>query len=105
RRIAALCQAGEALVAVVLVLGAASREITRNILFVLAFSLGTALAFEMPTSQALLPNLVPAGLFSRAVSASASVMLAATIAAPALGCLLYASGASWIYVPTATPYV
>ncbi|MDF5995060.1 MFS transporter [Pseudomonas aeruginosa] len=105
RRIAALCQAGQALVAVALVLGAASGEITRNMIFVLAFALGTARAFEMPTTQALLPNLVPAGLFPRAVAASASAMQAATIAAPALGGLLYAFGASWVYVPTATLYV
>ncbi len=32
-------------------------------------------------------------------------MQAATIAAPALGGLLYAFGASWVYVPTATLYV
>ncbi|MEB3940884.1 MFS transporter, partial [Pseudomonas aeruginosa] len=57
RRIAALCQTGQALVAVALVLGAASGEITRNMIFVLAFALGTARAFEMPTTQALLPNL------------------------------------------------
>ncbi|MDQ6230977.1 MFS transporter, partial [Pseudomonas aeruginosa] len=44
RRIAALCQAGQALVAVALVLGAASGEITRNMIFVLAFALGTARA-------------------------------------------------------------
>ena len=81
------------------------REITRNMIFVLAFALGTARAFEMPTTQALLPNLVPAGLFPRAVAASASAMQAATIAAPALGGLLYAFGASWVYVPTATLYV
>ena len=105
RRIAALCQTGQALVAVALVLGAASGEITRNMIFVLAFALGTARAFEMPTTQALLPNLVPAGLFPRAVAASASAMQAATIAAPALGGLLYAFGASWVYVPTATLYV
>lgn len=87
RRIAALCQAGQALVAVALVLGAASGEITRNMIFVLAFALGTARAFEMPTTQALLPNLVPAGLFPRAVAASASAMQAATIAArPSAAC-------------------
>ncbi|MCY1174476.1 Enterobactin exporter EntS [compost metagenome] len=58
----------------------------------------------MPTTQALLPNIVPTGLFPRAVAASASATQAATIAAPALGGLLYAFGAFWVYAPTAVLY-
>ncbi|KAF1052190.1 MAG: Enterobactin exporter EntS [Stenotrophomonas maltophilia] len=104
RRVAALCQIAQGLVAVALVLGAGTDNVTRNMIFVLAFLLGSARAFEMPTTQALLPNIVPTGLFPRAVAASASAMQAATIAAPALGGLLYAFGAFWVYAPTAVLY-
>lgn len=104
RRIASICQIGQGLVAVALVVGASTDSVTREMIFVMAFLLGTARAFEMPTTQALLPNIVPTALFPRAVAASASAMQAATIAAPALGGLLYAFGAFWVYTPTAVLY-
>ncbi|SDI10781.1 Predicted arabinose efflux permease, MFS family [Pseudomonas delhiensis] len=104
RKVAALCQVAQGLVALALVLGASTGSVTREMIFVLAFLLGSARSFEMPTTQALLPNLVPSALFPRAVAASASAMQAATIAAPALGGLLYAFGAFWVYAPTTLLY-
>lgn len=104
RRIASLCQVGQGLIAVALVIGASTDNVTREMIFVMAFLLGTARAFEMPTTQALLPNIVPTTLFPRAVAASASAMQAATIAAPAFGGFLYAFGAFWVYTPTAILY-
>ncbi|SDO04878.1 MFS transporter [Pseudomonas jinjuensis] len=104
RRVASICQVGQGLIALALVIGSSSDNVTREMIFVLAFLLGTARSFEMPTTQALLPNIVPTGLFPRAVAASASATQAATIAAPALGGLLYAFGAFWVYAPTAVLY-
>lgn len=104
RKIAALCQIAEGMVAVFLLWGSVSGEATRMTIFILAFVLGTARTFEMPTTQALLPNLVSKIMFPRAIAASASAMQAATIVAPAVGGLLYAFGASWVYLPTAILY-
>src|SRR3990167_6624946 len=73
-------------------------------IFLIAFLLGSARAFEMPTTQALLPNIVPPGLFPAAVAASASAMQTATIVAPALGGLLFALDAGWVYGPAALLY-
>ncbi|AYC34376.1 MFS transporter [Pseudomonas cavernae] len=105
RKVTALCQAGQALIALALVLGSSSGEITREAIFVLAFLLGAARAFEMPATQALLPSLVPTALFPAAVAASSSAMQLATIVAPALGGFLYAFGSLWVYAPTAVLYV
>lgn len=104
RMVAALCQAGQALIALSLAFGSSSGDISREMIFVLAFCLGTARAFEMPATQALLPSLVPAALFPAAVAASASAMQTATIAAPALGGFLYALGSIWVYAPTTLIY-
>ncbi|CAE6889913.1 MFS transporter [Pseudomonas marincola] len=104
RMVAALCQAGQALIALSLALGSSSGDISREMIFVLAFCLGTARAFEIPATQALLPSLVPAALFPAAVAASASAMQTATIAAPALGGFLYALGSIWVYAPTTLIY-
>jgi MFS family permease len=105
RRIAAACQGLQALVALALLLGSSTDNISRELIFVLAFLLGLARTFEMPATQALLPNVVPLALFPRAVAASAAAMQAATIIAPALGGLLYAFGAQWVYGPGVLLYV
>ncbi|WP_375740213.1 MFS transporter [Pseudomonas boanensis] len=105
RRVAALCQVLQAVVAGVLVFASATDSASRELIFLLAFALGAARAFEMPATQALLPNIVPAELFPRAVAASASAMQAATIVAPAMGGLLFAFGSLWVYAPTAVLYL
>lgn len=104
RKVAALCQGAQGLIALSLLLGSSVGGISREMIFVIAFLLGTARAFEMPTTQALLPNIVPPGLFPAAVAASASAMQAATIIAPALGGLLYAIGTQWVYSPAVLLY-
>ncbi len=105
RRVAAICQVLQALVAGVLVFASATDSASRELIFLMAFVLGAARAFEMPATQALLPNVVPKELFPRAVAASASAMQAATIVAPALGGLLYAFGSLWVYGLTTALYI
>ncbi len=104
RKVAALCQGAQGLIALGLLLGSSAGSISREMIFLIAFLLGTARAFEMPTTQALLPNIVPPGLFPAAVAVSASAMQAATIVAPALGGLLYALGTHWVYGPALLLY-
>jgi len=104
RKVAALCQAMQGLIALALALGSASDNVSREMIFILAFLLGSTRAFEMPATQALLPNVVPPGLFPRAVAASASATQSATIVAPAVGGFLYAFGSLWVYGPTVALY-
>lgn len=105
RKVAALCQTLQALIALGLAVGSFTDNVSRELIFVLAFLLGAARSFEMPATQALLPNVVPPGLFPRAVAASASATQAATIVAPAVGGLLYALGSTWVYGPTVVLYL
>lgn len=105
RKVAALCQAGQGLVALSLLVAVLGDGLSRELIFLIAFLLGTARAFEMPTTQALLPNIVPGSLFPAAVAASASAMQMATIVAPALGGLLYALSPLWVYGPAAVLYL
>ncbi|MEE1890129.1 MFS transporter [Pseudomonas carassii] len=105
RKVAALCQTLQALIALALAVGSFTDNVSRELIFVLAFLLGAARSFEMPATQALLPNVVPPGLFPRAVAASASASQAATIVAPAVGGLLYALGSTWVYGPTVALYL
>lgn len=104
RKVAALCQSLQGLIALALAVGSATDNVTRELIFALAFLLGATRSFEMPATQALLPNVVPAGLFPRAVAASASATQSATIVAPAVGGFLYAFGSIWVYGPTVALY-
>ncbi|WP_409263563.1 MFS transporter [Pseudomonas putida] len=104
RKVAALCQCLQGLIALALAVGSATDNVTRELIFALAFLLGASRSFEMPATQALLPNVVPAGLFPRAVAASASATQSATIVAPAVGGFLYAFGSMWVYGPTVALY-
>jgi MFS family permease len=59
---------------------------------------GSARAFMMPASQAVLRNLVPTEDFSQAVALSSSTFHVAVIAGPVLGGLLYAAGPATVYL-------
>ena len=58
---------------------------------------GTARAFSMPAGQAIMPNLVPPSLFSRAVAVNSSTWQLSTIAGPAIGGLVYLAGPDIVY--------
>lgn len=65
--------------------------------FVAVTILGTARAFEMPAASSLVPNLVPASLFPRAVALNSSAWQASAIVGPALGGLLYGLIGHWVF--------
>lgn len=65
--------------------------------FLILVLVGTARAFHMPTSQAMLINLVPAESFSNAVALSSSTFHVAVITGPVLGGVLYLAGPEIVY--------
>jgi MFS family permease len=98
RTIARFCQIVEGLAAGTLALGSFSGWLSKDSILAIVFISGAARAFEGPTMQALLPRLVPSPVLSRAAALSASAMQTASIVGPALGGLLYACGATAVYV-------
>ncbi len=62
---------------------------------------GSARAFMMPATQAVLKNMVPAEQFSSAVALASSSFHVAVIAGPVLGGLLYLAGATTVYLVAA----
>src|SRR5574338_1358029 len=104
RRLVAAAQGAQALAMGVLAGLTLSGAIGRELIFLLLVIMGAARSFEMPTTQALLPALVPAALLSRAVAMSASAMQAATIAGPALAGVLYALGAGRVHALAAAAF-
>src|SRR5262245_42400122 len=85
RVVAAICQTGKALGALLLAVGTAQGWLGREAMFALLFLSGTARAFEIPTMHALLPGVVPTSLLPRAIAASASAQQTAVICGPSIG--------------------
>ncbi len=97
RMIVCLCQIVEGLAAGALALCTITGWQSKESILALIFVVGAARAFEMPTTQALVPGLVPGLLLPRAFAWSASAFQTANIAGPALGGLLYGVGPTIAY--------
>ena len=96
-RLAAICVAAQAAVALVLALSPWAGVPQRELLLALSVVLGTSKAFQMPAQQALVPLLVPPALLARALAFSSAGMQLAIIGGPALGGLLYVAGSTTVY--------
>ncbi|WP_377703656.1 MFS transporter [Pseudoduganella sp. UC29_71] len=66
--------------------------------FLILTLFGSARAFMMPATQAVLVNMVPAEDFSKAVALSSSTFHIAVILGPTLGGLLYFYGATTVFL-------
>jgi MFS family permease len=101
-RIVTFCYVTEAICAVLLlIMTLRGVQATWPIFFAMVL-LGGARAFSMPAGQSLLPNLVPAEFFTRAVALNSSSFQVASIIGPALGGLLYIGGPTVVYVSVLT---
>jgi MFS family permease len=99
RRLLQISQLIEGAAAAALALGAISGWASKGSILAAVLVLGVGRAFDSPTQQTLLPAVVPAALFPRAVAASASTTQLATITGPAVSGALYLLGPT---VPYAT---
>ncbi len=96
-RIFATCMLVLALVAVVLGMATWQAQASRELIFVVAWVLGVTRAFQMPAQQAITPLLVPKHLFQRAIALSSTGVEVSVIGGPAIGGVLYLSGALTVY--------
>ncbi len=97
RRVLAVCYFVMFLTAVLFTLFALSgtREVWPAFLILVLY--GSARAFYMPCSNALLPNLVPVATFPNAVAWNTSANRISQICGPALGGFLYLAGPEVVY--------
>lgn len=96
-RILAACYALQWLCAVLLLAFTLSGLAVAWPVFAVMVLFGVARAFAMPAGQALLPNLVPAPLFGRAIAVDSSLWQVSTILGPAIGGLVYLLGPDVVY--------
>ncbi|MBC7728789.1 MAG: MFS transporter, partial [Microbacteriaceae bacterium] len=90
RRVLALVLALQAVVAAALAIASGADGLGRGGLLAVSVGLGALRAFQMPASQALLPQLGPFERLPQALALSATALQGAIIGGPALGGALYA---------------
>jgi MFS family permease len=74
-------------------------------IYLLLLAIGMARAFSAPALAPMLPHLVSANEFPRAVAVNSSVFQVCTMLGPALGGLIYASSAPGLYAFVAALYL
>jgi MFS family permease len=97
RNIVILCLATQLLCSLLLVGFTLSGSKVVWPVFAVLVLYGSARAFMMPASQAVLRNLVPTRDFSQAVALSSSTFQVSVIAGPVIGGLLYVFGPNVVY--------
>ena len=97
RRVLAAVLALQVVVALGLATASAAGLMGRGALLAVSLALGGLRAFQMPASQALLPQLVPAERLPRALALSSVALQGAIIGGPALGGFVYGAGAGAVY--------
>jgi MFS family permease len=97
RTVAATAQTVEALAVAMLATATATGRLTPGLLLVTAFAIGCGRAFEQPSVQTALPNIVPESVLPRAIAASNSAAQTAIVAGPALGGVLVAVSPTLVF--------
>ena len=89
RVILCACAIAQAVCAIALGAMAVDRIASTGPIFAILALLGVSRAFQMPSAQSFLPNLVPAETLPAAVAIGSSTSQVATIAGPSLGGVVY----------------
>lgn len=92
------CVAGQLAIAAGLAIGTLGGWLTREAILVASVALGLTKAFQTPSQQAIVPQLVPLPALPRVLAINASGMQLAVILGPALGGFIYVAGAHVVYL-------
>jgi MFS family permease len=101
RLIASAAQMVEAAAVAALALAIATGHLTPALLLTMAFIIGIGRAFEQPSLQTALPNIVPANVLPQAIAGSTSASQIAIVAGPALGGIMIAISPTIVFAACA----
>ena len=97
RWIALICTLVQMVACGLLAVGNWRGVLTRELIFGLIAIIGAARAFEMPTMQSMLPNVLPRSLLPRGLAMSTAATQIAIIGGPALAGLIFLAGLTAVY--------
>lgn len=101
KNVVTVCQLVEASASAVLALASFEHWESVPVIFSAVMVMSAARAFENPAMGALLPAVVPEGMFQKGTAMASGVFQLATIVGPALGGLIYALSPAWPYAAMA----
>jgi MFS family permease len=101
RYIACGCEVAAAVVGLTIAGMNLARGLSPTLLFVSILFIGVFRAFEIPSFNSLLPNIVPRDQLQRATANSTAASNVAMVAGPAIGGLLYIAGPAVVYASAA----
>ena len=101
RTITWMAQSCSAFGVTTLALASAAGWLRPGLILAMAFCVGIGRAFEQPSLQTALPNIVPASVLPRAIAGSTSAAQIAIVAGPALGGLLIAVSPTLVFATCA----
>jgi MFS family permease len=87
----------QSLACIFLAVATAGHWVNRDLILGVCLIIGMAKAIQMPSTQALLPSLLPYHRLTRALSQNSAINKMAVVGAPALGGLVYAYSALGLY--------
>ncbi|MEI7459456.1 MAG: MFS transporter [Pirellula sp.] len=105
RWIAFFCTLVQMVACTLLAFGSWSEILSREAIFGLIAVIGSARAFEMPTMQSLLPNVIPESAFPRGLAMSTAATQIAIIGGPALAGLIFLAGVTAVYAVAAALFI
>jgi MFS family permease len=105
RLVTSICQLVQAAAAAALVAGTVAGWLSSASIFAVVALIGTARAFENPTTTALVSEVVPRPLIAHAMAWLVSATQTARIVGPALGGFLYLVGPGTTYLVAVVLYV
>ncbi len=97
RWIASICTLVQMIACCFLAVGSWKEALSRETILGLITVMGAARAFEMPSMQSLLPNVVPVLAFPRGLAMSTAATQIAIIGGPALAGLIFLAGVTAVY--------
>jgi MFS family permease len=101
RVVTAMAQTCSAAAVSVLALASFGGLLRPTLILAMAFFVGIGRAFEQPSLQSILPNIVPPAALPRAIAGSTSAAQIAIVAGPALGGMLIAVSPTLVFVACA----
>lgn len=93
-----ICQAATSICFFTLAFESYTGGITEKKILIIACLIGAINAFQGPSMQSMLPNIVPKDIFPRAAALSASAFQTSVIIGPAIGGVLYSFGPAVVYL-------
>ena len=101
RTITWMAQSCSAFGVAALAMASAGGWLRPGLILAMAFFVGIGRAFEQPSLQSVLPNIVPAAALPRAIAGSTSAAQIAVVAGPALGGMLIAVSPTLVFAACA----